>query len=515
SAAAAVFYSFLFTVGELGRSDENILDALKRYTDSVHKDEFAGTVTLSGWSDPSAVCVLLVMFVCLAVLIYFLCIQALKYIDKTEIEKTMPAQQISAKKKEPFWRFFFIIMVCWMPYFSTAYPGVVTYDSVNQLQQVEGLIPLSNHHPLIHTFFIKLFYNIGKSVWGSANDGVGLSIFVQMCIMAFIYSYMIKTLYRAGIKLRYCYLAAVFFALPINAMYSVMLLKNSLYACSILLFSVVLFKIFVNKEKNVKTYLLFFCFALFMTLFRSNGRIAYIICLPFIFFFARKFEKNDKIKMFVAAVIPLVISFFVTNVVYTGLGFDTHDTLEGLHMPMQHIARVVVDCEDKLTESEKSDIKKYVCDDIEKIKSTYNCRFADPMKMLMRGNNKNESINNDKLGFMKLYLTLGIKHPVTYMKAELDATVGYYNPNMQYVYSIFYGVLDNDLDVYAKKSYRSKTYANMREFCETFRYIPLLGNLYSPASVFLVAEAVSIIIIYLKKYKHLMVLIPAFADYLT
>ncbi len=52
-------------------------------------------------------------------------------------------------------------MLCWLPYFLYQYPGIMTPDSVNQFEQVLGLIPYSNHHPWVHTLLIGLIYHIG------------------------------------------------------------------------------------------------------------------------------------------------------------------------------------------------------------------------------------------------------------------------------------------------------------------------------------------------------------------
>lgn len=37
----------------------------------------------------------------------------------------------------------------------------MTPDSINQFEQVLGVIPYSNHHPFVHTMLIKLLYQIG------------------------------------------------------------------------------------------------------------------------------------------------------------------------------------------------------------------------------------------------------------------------------------------------------------------------------------------------------------------
>ena len=56
------------------------------------------------------------------------------------------------------WKIFLIIfiicLICWLPYFLAFYPGIITWDSEFQLEQVLGLRELNNQQPLIHTLFI-------------------------------------------------------------------------------------------------------------------------------------------------------------------------------------------------------------------------------------------------------------------------------------------------------------------------------------------------------------------------
>ena len=51
------------------------------------------------------------------------------------------------------------------PYFLAYFPGILSNDSVWQMDQILGIRPLSNHHPFTHTMIIKLFYSIGYAIF--------------------------------------------------------------------------------------------------------------------------------------------------------------------------------------------------------------------------------------------------------------------------------------------------------------------------------------------------------------
>lgn len=58
-------------------------------------------------------------------------------------------------------------MLFWMFYFLYQYPGIMTPDSINQLEQVLHVIPYSNHHPWVHTLLISVFYHLGYLLTGN------------------------------------------------------------------------------------------------------------------------------------------------------------------------------------------------------------------------------------------------------------------------------------------------------------------------------------------------------------
>lgn len=56
---------------------------------------------------------------------------------------------------------YFGLLFCWLFWFLYQFPGVLTPDSISQFSQATGLIPFSNHHPILHTLLFSLFYHIG------------------------------------------------------------------------------------------------------------------------------------------------------------------------------------------------------------------------------------------------------------------------------------------------------------------------------------------------------------------
>ena len=70
----------------------------------------------------------------------------------------------------------------------------MTPDSINQYEQILGLVPYSNHHPLAHTLTIKFFYRIGLLFTNNKVIAISFYTFAQMCFLAFAAAYLIRTL---------------------------------------------------------------------------------------------------------------------------------------------------------------------------------------------------------------------------------------------------------------------------------------------------------------------------------
>lgn len=186
------------------------------------------------------------------------------------------------KSKRVYWGIFGVCIVCWLPYFLTLYPGVITWDSEWQVEQALGLRGYSNHQPWIQTLVIKFCCFIGGIISDDVNAGVAIYVILQMCILAGIYSYFIYYLYQKGTRKLYLAGCLIFYAIfPINAFYAVTMWKDVIMGAIVLMFSLVLWKMQRNDQTKMD-FVLFFVLGVLISLLRSNGFYAYLLCIPFL-----------------------------------------------------------------------------------------------------------------------------------------------------------------------------------------------------------------------------------------
>lgn len=367
--------------------------------------------------------------------LFFLSVSSVKAILHF-LEKRNPVQGDSKKNDGRLWGLlcYGLILGFWMIYFIAFYPALRTDDSVNQMQQVLGEIPYSNHHPLIHTLFLKIIFDTVFTLFGKQNVAIAATTLVQMLILAGIYTYMLIVIRKAGTHKYYNLSVLVYVALfPVNAFFAVTMWKDVLFGGFVLLFLIYIWQISRMRKdsfggaKEILLWTAFFFCGVLLSLWRSNGFYAYIFCVPF-FLISSAFRKR-KIPLAAICVLTVVSVSLIKGPVMDRLQVIQPDFVEHISIPIQQVSRVIVDRGERLSEEERSLISEVI--NPEQVSTTYLSYISDPMKNMIRMGNA-EYLTTHKAEFFQLWIRLGVKYPDVYLKAAIDATNGYWNPNVKY-----------------------------------------------------------------------------------
>lgn len=347
--------------------------------------------------------------------------------DKDTLQRVL-YRQTDGIRHLPFYCFLGCLL-CWLPYFLYQYPGIMTPDSINQLEQILNMTAYSNHHPFVHTMIFKLFYHIGFFLTSNMVIAVSFYTVFQMCFLAYSIYYFLKTLETFRIRQKILILITLFYALvPYHAVFSVTLWKDIPFAAAVLLFSCSILRMF--REKSLSTLLMFFFSGVMVCLLRSNGWYGFLFCLPFLLFYYRKHAKT----MFPAILGILLAAGIVRYPVMNALHVTPPDFVESLSIPTQQIAAVIA--HDRALTEKQLDLLGQVIDTTH-VKNLYNPTFADNMKELVRAGNQ-DYLSAHKGEFLNLWISLGITYPGDYLKAYIDQTYGYWYPDS------FYPVADGE-----------------------------------------------------------------------
>lgn len=443
-------------------------------------------------------------------LIYSILANLFLIIENKKYEKGL--SKWFTNNKRTFFIVWGIIFVAWIPYFLNYYPGVITPDSMGQICQSLGIYNLTNHHPVFHTFLISIAMNIGKMI-GNYNIGVGIYSIAQMIVTSGIFSFAIYYMAKRNVDYRVRLLTLLFYALyPVNALYSITMWKDIPFAVSMLIFTIMMTEISINREHFLKSKfknVMLIISMILVFLFRNNGFYVIILTIPVMLIVARKNYK----KILVISCIVLATYAIWKGPIFSILDIKEGSTREALSIPLQQLARIERDNLDGLTDDEKWRIYKYLPTD--NLGELYYPKISDQVK----NNFNDEAFKEDKIGFVKLWAKLCIKYPRSAIEAFLCNSYGYWYPEaIHWVVGREVYISNNQEEQKLGLESNSIVELNALEKYDSFldrRDLPLNSMLYSIAFNVWIAISMLMYAIYKKKYKLILIYVPVAVLWLT
>ena len=330
-----------------------------------------------------------------------------------------------------------LCFLCWLPYFLYEYPGIMTADSIVQYEQIVGINPLSNHHPVAHTLVIGFFYNIGMRLTGDPNRAISFYTLAQMVFLSLCCGRVVLQVRRVTDRKIAAVLSLAFFALvPFNAVFAVTIWKDVPFAGIVMLLGSRLCEMIFRDERRTSDFVFLAILSVLMSIFRSNGWYAFLLCVPFFIYGFRK----DMAKAVVSVVFAIVVVIVIKGPVMNGAGIIQPDFTESLSLPIQQVARVLVE-DEKLTDPDIELIDVVI--DRTYIHELYAPDFADNMKELVRAGHP-EVIESNKSKYLWLWFKLGLQHPIHYVRAWFDLEGGYVYSDVSYDVGNIDGIMPND-----------------------------------------------------------------------
>ncbi|MFX3617528.1 MAG: DUF6020 family protein [Sporolactobacillus sp.] len=318
-----------------------------------------------------------------------------------------------------------IIIIAWLPYFLSLFPGVLFIDSGYQLAQITNGFHLNTSHPILHTLYVYGTLSLGKSMFGSYEIGMAFYSISQLLMLSATYSYLCYFLAKYRVPVIYQVITITYFALvPIHAIFAVTSTKDVMFSAAMLLLVLSTLEMTINTEhffSSLKSQIFFVITALFMFALRNNGIYPFLLCLPIFILVFRK----HWIKMTMLCLITLLLYGVYTGPIYNLLHVEQGDMREALSIPIQQIARAMRDDPKKITSSEKQTIYEIIPKEgLEQ----YNSRTSDPVKATFR----TDILKKDPLKYVRTWVNIGIKCPQAYINGFLSTNFGFWYPDMIY-----------------------------------------------------------------------------------
>ncbi len=417
--------------------------------------------------------------------------------------------------EHPFFFSCICLFLSYLIYMIAFYPAILSPDPSNQIKQFFNIetkyldsvivtnpnVYLTNHHPVFHTMLLGGCTKVGL-LFGSFNFGLFIYTCLQTLTIIFTLSYTISFMRKLHTPYKVRLLILLFFMIcPIFPLYAMSTVKDTFFACCVVLYTIQLFTILQNKDYQKHQFLFFFLTILFLILFRNNGIHVFLLSFPFLFFILKKIWKKNLILFLLC----LTFNFGYTKVLLPAFDIPEGSIREMLSIPFQQTARYVTKYDSEVTEKEKEAIDKILV--YNTLKERYQAHISDPVKAEFNKYATKEDLKN----YFGVWASQFRKHPLVYLEATVANTYGYFYPDTTswYVYYKY----DTRLSQ-AGFDYHYNGLGSLRnvlsEYANTYKRLPLLGLSVNIGFAFFILSTLFVYTLYEKKYQYLPIFAPSF-----
>jgi len=312
------------------------------------------------------------------------------------------------------------------------YPGICNWDTINQIYDLytgdkampyaftpgqEKISALMNdHHPVFDTVIFTAFYALGK-VLGDAGIGIFIYVVLQSILIALSFSIMICAISRFKINNTYfiqCISIIVLAFNPAIALYAINMVKDSLYSLIYVLYLTIFFLIVLEGPTKKKLFYLIIV-SILQALTKKTGVYFVLLCnLALLVIPEIRKNKYYRNQILLSIFIPIFIIFILfKRILFPLLNIYPGGKQEILGICFQQVARVVMDHESSISAYEKEVISNIF--DYENVKEIYLYYNTDGVKETYNFYATSEQLKE----FMKVWISLGIRHPLSYIRAIL------------------------------------------------------------------------------------------------
>lgn len=414
----------------------------------------------------------------------------------------------------------FVTGILYLITFLAVYPGVYSYDASVQVLQFFGDQPVTDHHPLLHTFFLCGSLKLGNLLFGSYQAGLALHSILQAAIIGTVFSYVIYRMMREKRPLLLVLLSYLFLVVnPYIRIFVFVTTKDVLFGAAFLLTFLFTLDLIRDREgffKNPVIQIRFLIASLLMCFLRNQGIYVFLIFGLFYGIYLLKTKRNLLKRWLILFISVTGCYYIVTGPLYTLAGVQAGDGREMLSVPMQQLARAYEEVPERLTDEEMEYITTLIPPEYLEQYVSVN---ADPVKSGFQ----TDVMKEDPGKFIKTWFSIGRKAPLVYADSFFLGNWGYWYPE-ESQYWIDYIIFDgafmeaeyNVLNIHRESRLPSYE-GHLRNLALTpaFQDVPVLSVILNQAFPFWCLLITASALIYFKKYRALLPLILPFAYFLT
>lgn len=227
------------------------------------------------------------------------------------------------------------IFMLWLPYILLLYPGIMYWDTGDQVAQFFGISVFGqkpgqiwDHHPFFDTYLYGAFLWLSHAVTGSYIIGIFLHALVQSALTGLVIACWLSYLKERGLQrvpLKVCTMFLCFF--PVFPIMFASMSKDITHVVFFLAWSLMFMRLVdsrLEKFKDPRFLIGFFVLSLCAAMSKKIG--LYIIALSLLLLIVGKFKARLKaIAIGVTIILYLIVNVALPNCYYKQAHLDTND----------------------------------------------------------------------------------------------------------------------------------------------------------------------------------------------
>lgn len=407
---------------------------------------------------------------------------------------------------------FAVIFLLWIPVWMAYYPIVMSYDFHRQVNEAyQGWVWFNSYQPLIHTWLIWLFLQIGAGL-GSNEAGMGLFTLFQMLIVSAAMAYACTAIYRMVRRKWAVVLTVLFYGVfPFCSVSMMIGTKDAIFSALFLTFVILLTeRNFTHRERKWRIEIPMVITAILMMLFRYNALYAMAAFGVLSLIFAKG---KEKLRLFLLCAVMVIGGKAAQEGIQLGLGTTIRgSSVEKYSVLIQQFARVGYFHGDDMDEETYRLVDKYVS-----AESWQN--HIPALADASRTGVDFAGVWEPDMGqVLKDWFRVGLKYPNEYIDAFLCVTEGFWFPDDRtYCEMQGWGGEDRHGAIFTNNSSASDTYEGIQHISKfpwleerledivsrnAFYHWPVISVLFKSATYTLAFILIVIALLYRKQRKQ-------------
>lgn len=311
---------------------------------------------------------------------------------------------------------FIFFLICWGIILLGVYPGFFVYDATDELNQVLTRI-FTTHHPIFHVLYMGGIVQLGYKVFGHYNAGICCLMLLQMFFFSAGFTYMLDKLYRIGCGIRYCILVTVILGIfPVIPMMVLCSSKDTVFSLVMVLWMLETYDWIRSDIKKLSV--TWIVWTTLLMLLRNNALYALVVLGVLVVLFVKDYRTGILKGLIAGMVLAAVINGGLVALFHA----SSSEYQEMLTVPIQQLTRVYHLEPEVFSDEEKTVLFSYLP---EEYLDKYEPKLSDGVKIGFQ----NTVFEENKADFLKLWVKIGARSPVTYLNAWLLTSYGFWYPD--------------------------------------------------------------------------------------